>query len=122
MTISNELLDELLKGCKRPEDLLGDAGLTKELKVRLMERMLGAELTAHPAHEVGDVPPADQANRRNGTPTQRLKISDGELSLAAPRDRAGSFAPPLARKGQTRIDGVDDKIIGPYAAGLSARW
>jgi putative transposase len=26
MTISNELLDELLKGCKRPEDLLGDAG------------------------------------------------------------------------------------------------
>ena len=36
MTISNELLDELLKGCKRPEDLLGDAGLMKELKVRLM--------------------------------------------------------------------------------------
>ena len=45
MTISNELLDELVKGCKRPEDLLGDAGLMKELKVRLMERMLGAELT-----------------------------------------------------------------------------
>nr|WP_227493455.1 hypothetical protein [Paracoccus kondratievae] len=47
MTISDELLDELLKGCKRPEDLLGDAGLMKELKIRLMERMLGAELTAH---------------------------------------------------------------------------
>ncbi len=38
MTISNDFLDELLKGCKRPEDLLGDAGLMKELKVRLMER------------------------------------------------------------------------------------
>ncbi|MGR3473767.1 MAG: hypothetical protein ACU0CJ_05565, partial [Sulfitobacter sp.] len=25
MTISKELLDELLKGCERPEDLLGDA-------------------------------------------------------------------------------------------------
>ena len=36
MTISSELLDELLKGCKRPEDLLGDAGLMKELKIRLM--------------------------------------------------------------------------------------
>ena len=48
MTISKELLDELLKGCERPEDLLGDAGLMKELKIRLMERMLGAELTAHP--------------------------------------------------------------------------
>ncbi len=53
MTISNELLDELLKGCKRPEDLLGDAGLMKELKIRLMERMLGAELTAHLGYEVG---------------------------------------------------------------------
>jgi hypothetical protein len=29
MTISKELLDELLKGCERPEDLLGDAGLMK---------------------------------------------------------------------------------------------
>ena len=47
MTISNELLDELLKGCKRPDDLLGEAGLMKELKIRLMEGMLGAELTAH---------------------------------------------------------------------------
>lgn len=26
MTISKELLDELLKGCERPEDLLGEAG------------------------------------------------------------------------------------------------
>ena len=41
MTISNALLDELLKGCDRPEDLLGDAGLMKELKIKLMERMLG---------------------------------------------------------------------------------
>ena len=33
MTISKEMLDELLKGCERPEDLLGEAGLMKELKV-----------------------------------------------------------------------------------------
>ena len=37
MTISNELLDELLKGCKRPDDLLGEAGLMKELKIRLVD-------------------------------------------------------------------------------------
>ena len=35
MTISKELLDELLKGVERPEDLLGDAGLMKELKIRM---------------------------------------------------------------------------------------
>jgi putative transposase len=41
--------------------------------------------------------------------------------LATPRDRDGSFEPELVKKGQTRIDGVDDKIIGLYAAGLSVR-
>ena len=93
MTISNELLDELLKGCKRPEDLLGDAGLMKELKVRLMERMLGAELTAHLGYEAGAEPPAEQANRRNGVATKRVKGSDGEVPLSVPRDRDGSFEP-----------------------------
>jgi hypothetical protein len=34
MTISKERLDELLKGCERPEDLLGDTGLMKELKIK----------------------------------------------------------------------------------------
>ena len=63
MPISNELLDELLKGCKRPEDLLGDAGLMKELKIRLMERMLGAvgDREHHPAAVPVDVGPLQQA-------------------------------------------------------------
>jgi putative transposase len=56
MTISKELLDELLSGVERPEDLLGENGLMKELKVRLMERMLGAELTEHLGHESNGEP------------------------------------------------------------------
>ena len=47
MTISKEVLDELLSGVENADDLLGNQGLMKELKVRLMERMLGAELTEH---------------------------------------------------------------------------
>jgi len=42
MTISKKLPDELLSGVERPEDFFGDKGLMKQLKVRLMERMLGA--------------------------------------------------------------------------------
>ncbi|MCD2314494.1 hypothetical protein LRE24_25045 [Sulfitobacter pseudonitzschiae] len=53
MTISEELLDELLKGCERPENLLGDAGLMKELKIKLMERILGAELTVRISRKLG---------------------------------------------------------------------
>ena len=121
MRISCDLLDELPKWCKWLEDLLGDARLIKELKIRLMERVLGAELTAHLGYEAGAEPPADQPNRRNGVSTKRVKGSDGEVPLAVPRDRDGSFEPELVKKGQTRIDGVDDEIIGLYAAGLSLR-
>ena len=72
MTISKELLDELLKGCKRPEDPLGEAGLMKELKLKLMERLLGAELTAHLGYEDGKDAPPCQSNRRNGEYSTRM--------------------------------------------------
>ncbi|WP_292287366.1 transposase, partial [Marivita sp.] len=76
MIISKEMLDELLKGVERPEDLLGDAGVMKELKIKLMERMLGAELTAHLGYEEGKDVPTGETNRRNGAPTKVLKSQD----------------------------------------------
>ena len=121
MTISKEVLDELLSGVENADDLLGDQGLLKELKVRLMERMLGAELTDHLGYEPGDDPASAQGNRRNGTTRKTLKGNDGALPIDVPRDRESSFEPELIQKGQTRIDGIDDKIIGLYAAGLSTR-
>ena len=75
MTISQELLDELLSGVERPEDLLGDKGLMKELKVRLMERMLGAELTEHLGYEPHGEPTNQQTNRRNGATRKVLNRS-----------------------------------------------
>ena len=42
-----------------------------------------------------------------------------QCQLTSRRDRDGSFEPELIQKGQTRIDGMDDRIIGLYAAGLS---
>jgi transposase-like protein len=121
MTISKEVLDELLNGVENADDLLGDQGLMKELKVRLMERMLGAELTEHLGYDLGDEPASTRSNRRNGTSRKTLKGNDGALPIDVPRDRDGSFEPELIKKGQTRIDGMDDKIIGLYAAGLSTR-
>ena len=121
MTISKELLDELLNGVESADDLLGDQGLMKELKVRLMERMLGAELTEHLGYEPDARPGTEQRNRRNGATPKTLKGNDGTVPIDVPRDRDGSFEPELIKKGQTRIDGMDDKIIGLYAAGLSTR-
>lgn len=121
MTISNKILDELLSGVDHPDDLLDDTGLMKELKVRLMERMLGAEMTEHLGYEPNAEPPSQQINRRNGTSRKTLKGNDGAVPIDIPRDRDGSFVPKLIPKGQTRIDDMDDKIIGLYAAGLSTR-
>ncbi|HCI08269.1 MAG TPA: IS256 family transposase [Sulfitobacter sp.] len=121
MTITKEVLDELLSGVENANDLLGDQGLMKELKVRLMEWMLGAELTEHLGYEPDAQPSAQQSNRRNGTTRKTLKGNDGAFPIDVPRDRDGSFEPELIKKGQTRIDGMDDKIIGLYAAGLSTR-
>lgn len=51
MTINKKLLAELLSGVENANDFLGVLGLMKELKVRLMERMLGAELMEHLGYE-----------------------------------------------------------------------
>ena len=64
MTISKDLLDQLLSGVDNANDLLGEQGLMKELKVRLMERMLGAELTEHLGYEPDGDPSSQQVNRR----------------------------------------------------------
>ena len=120
-TIDAGILDDLLKGCERPDDLLGDGGLMKELKKALMQRMLGAELTEHLGYEPHDEAPATQANRRNGSSRKTVKGEDGAFEIEVPRDRDGSFAPKLIAKGQTRIDGLDEKIIAMYARGMSVR-
>ena len=119
MTICKEVSDELLNGIENADDFLGDQGLMKELKVRLMERLLGAELTEHLGYEADADPANHQSNRRNGTSRETLKGNDGALPIDVPRDREGIFEPELIKKVRTRVDGMDDKIIGLYAAGLS---
>ena len=86
-----------------------------------MQRMLGAELTEHLGYEHGSEAPPVQANRRNGASRKTLKSEDGAFEIEVPRDREGSFEPRLIGKGQTRIDGFDDKFIAMYARGMSVR-
>jgi putative transposase len=121
MTITPEVLDELLAGVSSPEDLMGDAGLFRQLKKALMERALGAELTHHLGYEKGDPVGRGSGNSRNGHSAKTVLTEDGELDLSVPRDRAGTFEPRLVAKGQTRLDGFDGKVISLYARGLTVR-
>jgi putative transposase len=120
-TIKPEILDELLAGVSSPEELMGDGGLFKALKKAMMERVLGAELTHHLGYEKGDVAGRGSGNSRNGHSAKTVLTEDGQLDLAVPRDRAGTFEPQLVPKGVTRLDGFDDKIISLYGRGLTVR-
>jgi transposase-like protein len=68
----------------------------KELRIKLMERMLGAELTAHLGYEAGQEAPPDQGNRRNGSSSKVLKGQDGEIPISVPRTFHRSGTPSRA--------------------------
>src|SRR5438445_458220 len=120
-SITPELVDQLLANYEKPEDLTGEDGLFKQLKKALIERALGAELTEHLGYEKGDPTGRGSGNSRNGASAKRILTEEGELEIAVPRDRAGSFEPQLIGKGQRRFDGFDDKILSLYARGMTVR-
>jgi putative transposase len=120
-TIAPELLDQLLSDYRKPEDLLGEEGLFKQLKKALIERALGAELTEHLGYEKGDPAGRGSGNNRNGVSPKTILTDDGEIEISVPRDRAGTFEPLLIPKGQTRFEGFDDKILSLYARGMTVR-
>jgi len=121
MAIKDEILDELLKSYENPEDLLGQDGIFQELKKALLERALGAELTHHLGYERGDPAGRKTGNSRNGHSKKKVKGEDGQIDIAVPRDRNASFEPQLIKKGQTRFDGFDERIISMYARGMTVR-
>src|SRR6266851_9294070 len=121
MTIDNELIDNLLKNYKKPEDLIGENGLLKQLTKRLLERAMSAEMTEHVGYEKHDVAGNNSGNSRNGKSAKTIKGTFGELALELPRDRNGTFEPQIIEKHQTRFTGFDENIISLYARGLSTR-
>jgi putative transposase len=121
MTIDNELIDNLLKDYKKPEDLIGENGLLKQLTKRLLERAMSAEMTEHVGYKKHDVAGNNSGNSRNGKSAKTIKGSFGELALELPRDRNGTFEPQIIEKHQTRFTGFDENIISLYARGLSTR-
>ena len=119
--VPNELLDELLSDYQKPEDLIGENGLLKQLTKRLVERALDAEMTVHLGHERHAPVANASGNTRNGRSRKTLKGEFGELPIEVPRDREGSFEPQIVPKHQTRWTGFDEKVLSLYARGMTVR-
>ena len=86
----------------------------KQLMQSFIDTALEAEMEEHlgyPKHEKADKP-----NKRNGHTKKTVRSDTGDLEISTPRDREGSFDPVLVGKHQTRITGLDDKIISSLQA------
>src|SRR5579859_2754319 len=121
MTIRPELIDELLKDCSDPREVLAEGGLIKQLTKAIIERCLETELEAHLGYPKHGRRGEDRANVRNGSSRKKLKGAQGEIEIAIPRDRQASFEPQLIQKHQTRLEGFEDKILALYARGMTTR-
>lgn len=121
MPITPELLDELLKDYKSPEDMFGHDGLLQQLTKAVVERALQGELTHHLGYEKHSPEGNNSGNSRNGKSKKTIRGKRGQVEIDVPRDRNSAFEPQLIKKGQTRFDGFDDKIISMYARGMTCR-
>jgi putative transposase len=121
MTFRPELIDELLKEYRNPEDLMGEGGIFKQLTKALIERCLTTELDTHLEEERTTPEESSPKNRRNGHSKKTIKGEFGQAEIGIPRDRTGAFEPQLVQKGQTRFNGFDDKILSLYARGMTTR-
>jgi putative transposase len=101
--------------------LTGDDGLLKVMLKAALERGLEVELTDHVGYERGDPDASLFANSRNGTTPKTVATEVGDVELAIPRDRNGSFTPRLVPKGLRRVGGLDEMIISLYAGGMTVR-
>ena len=79
MTKKDELIDELLRGVKDPNDLFGKEGLLKQLTKSLVERALEGELTDHLGYKKHSPVGKITGNSRNGTSQKTLKGDLGEI-------------------------------------------
>jgi putative transposase len=116
----DKLVQELTRNATA-EELLKDSGLLKELKKRLVEVALEAEMTEHLGYEKHSPEGHGTGNSRNGKTSKRVIGADGDVEIEVPRDRNGDFEPQLIRKRQIRLPGFDEKVLSLYARGMTTR-
>jgi putative transposase len=118
--LPDDALQDALAGLG-PEQITGPGGLMSQLAGRVLDAALGAELTEHLGYPPGGAPPGGAGNHRNGHTAKTVKTELGEVPIRTPRDRNGTFDPKLVAKRQTRLAGLDDRVLDLYAGGMSTR-
>jgi len=118
--LPDDALEAALDGLA-PDEITGPGGLLSQLAGRVIETALGAELTEHLGYPPGQAPPGGAGNHRNGHTAKTVQSELGPVKVRTPRDRQGNFEPKLVSKRQTRLAGLDEKILALYSGGMSVR-
>lgn len=120
MALTPEMLEELTKGYKTPEEL---STLYSQMLQHMINRSLQAEMDTHLGYAAHDKAEAGErrTNTRNGKARKTVQSAVGTLQIETPRDREGSFEPQLVKKRQVRLAGMEDKILALYAKGMTTR-
>jgi transposase-like protein len=121
MAISKEVLDELLKDYKGPDDITGPEGLIKQLTKAVIERAMQTELSDQLGFDKNQSGEKQTQNRRNGASKKTLRSDQGLLQIEIPRDRQGKYDPVIVPKHQREFNGFDDKILSMYSRGMTTR-
>jgi putative transposase len=115
-----DALADALKGLE-PEEITGTGGLLTQLAGRVIDAALAGELSDHLGYPPGQAPPGGARNHRNGSIGKTVATDLGPVAVNTPRDRDATFQPKLVGKRQTRLAGLDEKILSLYAGGMSVR-
>ena len=112
-------LAEQLVGAARTRgvELTGPGGLLTGLTKRVLETALDVELSEHLGHDKGER--SGSGNVRNGSSGKTVRTDVGEVRIAVPRDRTGTFTPMVVPKHTRRLTGFDDAVLSLYAKGLT---
>jgi len=113
--------EELRRQIKEGKEISLD-GILDDFKALLRETIQTAtevELDEHLGYEKHQK--SENSNYRNGTNKKTLKSKYGDVDVAIPRDRDGSFEPQLVKKRETLLNGSEDLILSLYTKGMSVR-
>ena len=118
--VSKELLREYIKEqhfTNANEILVG----LKEMFRDVLQEALEAEMDEALGYCKYDTMSKNNDNSRNGYSKKTLKTELGPVEINKPRDRNGEFEPRIVPKHQRSVNGIEDKILGLYATGMTTR-
>lgn len=105
----------------QPETAEDVQNASKDIFGPMFEAMLQGEMNNHLGYNNNSKEKKETDNRRNGYIDKTVKTSLGEMNIAVPRDRDGSFEPVIIPKRTKDISDIDRKVISMYAKGMSQR-